>query len=379
MARKQTRRPRRSWGKILCEKSGRYRASYVGPDLARHSAPVTFSARMDAEYWLADERRLVERGDWTPPKFRAAQKHARSQMFGEYATGWIKHRNVKPRTRQGYSELLAGPLAKLDPIPLNLLTAEGIRGWFAGLGTKTPTRNSHAYGLLHAILATATSDGVIAANPAKIRGAMNVASKRQPIILTPEQVAKIATEVRAELKAAVLIGAWCGLRWGEMTELRRSDVTPDGSVLSVGRGVTHRAGECHILTPKGGKPRTVNVPPHVAPDIANHLAHHVGAEPDALLFPGALKKCKHMPDRTFRDHFRTALKAVGITENVRIHDMRHTAATTAARFATLAEVQARLGHSTVNAAMRYQHAAQSRDGELAAALSAYAQMPHKTG
>jgi integrase len=36
--------------------------------------------------------------------------------------------------------------------------------------------------------------------------------------------------------------------------------------------------------------------------------------------------------------------------------MRHTAATTAARFASLAEVQARLGHSTVNAAMRYQHA-----------------------
>jgi hypothetical protein len=220
-----TRRQRRSWGKIHQERSGRYQASYTGPDMARHTAPVTFSARMDAEYWLADERRLVERGDWTSPKFRAAQKHACTKTFGEYATSWIEHRNVKPRTRQGYSELLAGPLAKLDGIPLNLITAEGVRGWFSGLGSKTPTRNSHAYGLLHAILATAVSDGIIAANPAKIRGAMNVAAKRQAVILTPEQVAKIATEIRPQLKAAVLIGAWCGLRWGEMTELRRRDVT----------------------------------------------------------------------------------------------------------------------------------------------------------
>jgi integrase len=207
---------------------------------------------------------------------------------------------------------------------------------------------------------------------------MNVAAKRQAVILTPEQVAKIAIEIRPQLKAAVLIGVWCGLRWGEMTELRRRDVTPDGSAISVGRGVTHRAGKCHILTPKGGKPRTVHVPPKFAPDVADHLAHHV-ADPDALLFPGALTACNHMPDCTFRDHFRAACRSVGITENVRIHDMRHTAATTAARFASLAEVQARLGHSTVNAAMRYQHAAQSRDAELAAALSAHAEMTQTTG
>jgi hypothetical protein len=70
----------------------------MGPDLARHTAPATFSARMDAEHWLSDERRLVERGDWTPPTFRAGQKHRRSQAFGEYANGWLANRNLKPRT-----------------------------------------------------------------------------------------------------------------------------------------------------------------------------------------------------------------------------------------------------------------------------------------
>ncbi len=39
---------------------------------------------------------------------------------------------------------------------------------------------------------------------------------------------------------------------------------------------------------------------------------------------------------------------------------------------TLAELQQRLGHSSVSAALRYQHAAQGRDKEIAAALSAMA-------
>lgn len=54
-----TRRTRRSWGKIQRMRSGRWQASYTRPDLARHTAPVTFTARMDAEAWLAAERGLM--------------------------------------------------------------------------------------------------------------------------------------------------------------------------------------------------------------------------------------------------------------------------------------------------------------------------------
>jgi hypothetical protein len=57
------RRPRRNWDKIRKLPSGRYQASYAGPDLARHVAPATFSSRMDAEHWLANERRLIERDE----------------------------------------------------------------------------------------------------------------------------------------------------------------------------------------------------------------------------------------------------------------------------------------------------------------------------
>ena len=41
------------------------------------------------------------------------------------------------------------------------------------LGTDHSRRNSHAYGLLHAICATAVSDGLIVSNPSTITGVMN--------------------------------------------------------------------------------------------------------------------------------------------------------------------------------------------------------------
>jgi len=151
------RRPRRSWGKILRMRSGRYQAGYNGPDLARHYAPTTFTSKMDAEHWLADERRLIERGEWTPPKLRSAANKARGKAFGEYATGWLEQRNLKPRTRQGYSELIDGPLAKLAKVPLALITPQLVRTWHVGLGTSTPTKNRHTYGLLHAVLNTAVT------------------------------------------------------------------------------------------------------------------------------------------------------------------------------------------------------------------------------
>jgi hypothetical protein len=43
-----------------------YRARYMGPDLQRHSR--TFTAKRDAEAWLAIEERLISRDEWRPPK-----------------------------------------------------------------------------------------------------------------------------------------------------------------------------------------------------------------------------------------------------------------------------------------------------------------------
>jgi hypothetical protein len=75
-----------------------------------------------------------------PPAIRAASTARRGKPFGEYATGWVEQRTLKPRTRQGYSELLAGPLAKFNKLPINQVTPEAVRAWFAGLPSSTPNR-----------------------------------------------------------------------------------------------------------------------------------------------------------------------------------------------------------------------------------------------
>jgi hypothetical protein len=56
------------WGRIRrLPSSGRYQANYVGPDRVRHNALTTFEAKMDAEAWLAAQRRSIDRDEWQPP------------------------------------------------------------------------------------------------------------------------------------------------------------------------------------------------------------------------------------------------------------------------------------------------------------------------
>ena len=56
----------------------------------------------------------------------------------------------------------------------------------------------------------------------------------------------------------------------------------------------------------------------------------------------------------------------------RTHDLRHTGGTlSAATGATLKELMARLGHSSVRAAMIYQHATRDRDQAIAKALGTF--------
>src|SRR5262249_41380002 len=96
---------------------------------------------------------------------------------------------------------------------------------------------------------------------------------------------------------------------------------------------------------------------------------HVPARQDALLFPSAHDPAGHLNPATLRFPFRRAREAAG-RPDLHFHDLRHTGAVLAAATgATLAELMARLGHSTVPAALRYQHAAEDRDKAIAAALS----------
>jgi integrase len=375
MANKQGRR---GWGSLRrLPSSKRYQASYTGPDMARHTNPSgTFGTRLDAEAWLASERRLIDADRWTPPKRRSIAKRAKTITGGEDTEKWIAQRNVKPRTRIEY-EALYHRLIK-EPIgstSLPLLTADAVRAWFASLGTGTPTRNAHAYGLLHAVMSTAVSDELIAVNPCRIPRVFNQPRKREPVILSPTDIHALADKIEpAQFRALVLVLGWLGPRWGEAIELRRSDFGPECSTLTIHRAATHR-GECRIGTTKSARGRSLVVPPHIREDIAEHMAAHVANDLGALVFPALTSTpsaygCHHLNDSVLARHMRKAITTLGHSD-IRIHDLRHTAATNVAQRANLPEVMNYLGHSTVVAAMRYQGIVTGRDQEIAEALSAH--------
>jgi hypothetical protein len=73
---------------------------------------------MDPEGWLRDERRMIERGEWTSPQKRVAEVQAQHITLAEYADTWIRERNIKPRTRNGYEALWDNHIQTLGKVPL---------------------------------------------------------------------------------------------------------------------------------------------------------------------------------------------------------------------------------------------------------------------
>lgn len=357
-----------SFGSLRTLPSGRIQARYTGPDGLTHSAPVTFDTKLDAETWLATVRTDMVRGLWHP------QGNARPMTFEDYATAWLADRSLKPRTRAHYRALLEQRLLPtFGPFPLKAITPDAVRRWHAEMGTTTPTLRAHAYGLLRSILGAAVQDQLIGVNPAHIRGAGNAKRVHKIKPLSIAELESLVAAMPAKYRAMTLLAAWCGLRFGELAELRRGDIDLKNGVIRISRAVVRADGQTIVATPKSDAgTRDVAIPPHLLPALKDHLRDTItGGGRNGLLFPAA-DGVSHLAPSTLYKGFYRAREAAG-RPDLRWHDLRHTGAVLAAATgATLAELMGRLGHSTPGAALRYQHAAEGRDAEIARALSGLA-------
>lgn len=360
------------FGSIRKLPSGRYQARYLGPDGLTHKAHTTFDTIGDAEGWLATVRADIVRDSWSPSGTSAP----RTMTFGAYAERWLTARTLKPRTRAHYRSLLDRQLLPtFKTVPLRHITPDLVREWYATTAMHTPTLRSHAYGLLRTILGQAVRDELIRSNPCHIRGAGNAKRAKK---IKPASLAELEALVNAmppRYRAMVLLASWCGLRFGELAELRRGDVDTKAGVIRVRRGVVHVDGETIVGKPKtDAGVRDVAVPPHLLPVLREHLLQHTAKGKDGLLFPARGRGAEdgvetHLRPSTLYRVFYPARAAAG-RPDLRFHDLRHTGAVLAAQTgATLAELMGRLGHSTPGAALRYQHAASERDQEIARRLS----------
>lgn len=366
------RRSRRKFGRIRRFNSGRWQASYSGPDGNVYIAPATFDAKIDAEAWLTDRRREIDRQLWSPDSGQAERPSA---TFGDYAEAWLAQRGVKDRTRAHYRKLLDNHiLDTFAGVELAEITPVAVRRWYATTAVGTPTMRAHSYSLLRAILATALADDLITSNPCRITGA---SSARRVHRIRPATLGELETITKAmpePYQAFVLMAAWLAMRYGELTELRRGDIDLHEEVVRVRRAVVRVDDQFRVTTPKSDAGvRDIAIPPHLVGAIADHLRSHVRPGRQALLFPSVGDPERHLAPSALYRMFYKARQAAG-RPDLRVHDLRHSGAVLAAATgATLAELMARLGHSTPGAAMRYQHAAQGRDRQIAALLSRLAE------
>jgi integrase len=96
-------------------------------------------------------------------------------------------------------------------------------------------------------------------------------------------VVAIVGALPPRLRLAVLRGAWCALRYGEVAELRRADIDPGKGLIGVRRGVSWPDGKATVWTPKTKAGMLdVHIPPHVLPSVKEHLQEFTGSGPEAL-------------------------------------------------------------------------------------------------
>jgi integrase len=364
---------KRHFGNIRKLPSGRLQARYTAPDGVTYTAPTTFDSRQYAEKYLERVSADIQRDRWQPPDVTntpPVTPASGKQFFGQYAQGWLAGRDLSPSTRRLYRVTLDNQiLPAFAHHMVSEISPAMVREWHAKLRTDTgPTQRARAYALLRVVLATAADDDIIPANPCRIRGAGQARRARDVRPASLGELEALTAAMPPRYRVMVLLAAWCALRFGELAELRRADIDAKNGVVRVRRGVIRADDGIVVKGPKSeaGK-RDVNIPPHLMPAVQEHLAKHVLGKRDALVFPAALGG--HMSPSALYAVYHPARDAAG-RPDLRFHDLRHTGAVLAAATgATLAELMARLGHSTVSAAMRYQHAAADRDKVIAAALS----------
>ncbi|WP_269854139.1 tyrosine-type recombinase/integrase [Streptomyces sp. RPT161] len=350
---------RRRFGSVRRLPSGRFQARYPGPDGQLRNADKTFPTQRDAEVWLVRKEAEIVEGRWQDPHEEIA--------FGEYATAWLKERGYAATTRErNESALRLHILPAFDRSPISKITTPHVRQWRAalldkGIGETTVVK---AYQILRAIMNTAVDDGLIQRNPCRVKGAGAAKTAERPYLTVPE-VYRLADKVPACFRVLVLLAAFTGLRFGELAALQRHDVDLERRTISVRRAQAEtRAEGLVIKTPKSNAGiRSVAFPASLVEELTTHLDLYAEPGRNGLVFVG--QRGGRLRRNNFRRVWLPALRAAGLSD-VHFHDLRHTGNTLAATGgATTRELMHRMGHSSVRAALIYQHLVNGRDHAIA--------------
>lgn len=340
----------------------------------RYRTPVgqvrtkTFDRGMGGEKAARTFANTVEtekhRGNFVDPR-------AGRVTFEKYATEWLTERpNLRPRTRETYeAQLRLHIYPTLGSVELRKLTPRDVRRWHAELSKDlSVTMVAKCYRLTRTILSTAVADELIARNPCQIEHAGVERAAERPVA-TVAQVYAAADAIGARYRAMVLLAGFCGLRLGELLGLECRHLNLLHATLTVEQQEQQLAdGKLIVGPPKtAAGVRTLALPAFLTAELEHHLGTYAARGPAGRVFPG--ERGGALRRHVLQKHWTGARSKAGLPDTFRFHDLRHTANTlTAAAGASTAELMARMGHASYQAALRYQHATRDRDVVLAKAL-----------
>jgi integrase len=348
----------------------RWVACYRDPEGRQRSAG-TFSSKRAAERAGNREEQRVLAGSW--------RDHSLGEVrFREYVEGeWLPSKHIEPTTRAAYvSNLTKHFFPFFGRKQLHQVTPGLVQDWVTkavtdGLSARS-IRKYHT--MLHSIFARAVRDGLIVANPCAHTELPKVITSKTPT-LTPEEFDVLIAAIPDRHRLMVETAIETGMRWGELIALKprhvdflRKTITVTDTIMEVSKRHSP-TGERYVAKayPKDNEPRTFGVSQDWLDQVAEHIKTRSLGRDDLLFATTARTPISR---NTFRTRiWQPAVKASGVSFNVRMHDLRHAHASwLLAGGSDLASVMDRLGHAHIQTTEKYLHAPADADQKNLAAL-----------
>lgn len=308
--------------------------------------------KKDAQDFLDEQGEKIRGGEWVDPALGRV-------TFAERAKGWSAARvGLKAKTRAGDDSLLrTHVLPEFGELPCNRIERSQGREWIARLQAQglSASRIRQAYFVVNMILDEAVEDRALARNP--LRGLdLPRIPRREMRFLSSEEVGRLAESVPDLYRPLIFVLAYGGVRVGEALALRRKRCDLLRSRLVIAESLADVNGTLHFGATKTHQVRTVRLPGFLRDLLAEHLAGNVANDPEALVFTsteGAPIRLSNWRRRVWE----RALQRAGLPSDLRIHDLRHTAAALLIhQGAHPKQIQAHLGHASITTTLdRYGH------------------------
>ena len=373
------RTQRREFGSLRQTSNGNWQARYTAPDGTQRKGPTTFATKTDARNYLAQVRVDMRNGTWLDPLAPEPPQQEEAITVADYFPHFLSTRQgrggpVKPRTIEMYQAHYRRFVhEQLGSFRLDAVTPHQVSKWNATI-TESEFVRRQAYSMLSALFNQAVREDLIDRSPCRERGAGQDNYQPRPF-MSIQQADLILSHMTGEIGTLARLAFNTQMRHGEALALRWSDVDLPNRVLTIRRSVSEtKAGQVETRT-KSGKERRIHLDAETVALLREHRAQHPRLDAARVFLREDGLPLRH---RNVTYEWGKAREKAGLAE-YRLHDLRHCGLTALASAGLpLSSIQARAGHSTVKAAMNYQHRAQSQ-GEIEAKVFAQAKEAARNG